>query len=215
LRTVAMQGFTMKILNEEFLEGPTDDFYIQGRESYWAENGEYFLYYCRAFDKWRIAVISGFGQIKEGNCFAFASDTHPGRDIRNDTVLRDWIEVENADWQRREYAGVDRLGSLQEQIDAAAQEQIDEECSEEGEDGVLGGKKKSNCPVMPVVREGVKKGKEAAKAFGKWVRRLVPALLAAPPEEEEEASEEALGGEARREPTKWEKDKGSTQQHEL
>jgi len=211
LRTVAMQGFKMEILNEEYLEGPTEDFIIQGRESYWAESGEYFLYYCQRFTKWRIAQISGFGQIKTGNCLAFASDTHPGRDIRNDTALRDWIEVVDGAWKRQEEAGVDRLGTLQEQIDAAAQEQSDEECSEEGEDGVLGGKKKSNCPVMPVVREGVKKGKEAAKAFGKWVRRLVPALLAAPSEEEEEVSDEALGEEARK-PTKWEKNKGSTQQ---
>merc|ERR1719444_117576 len=95
LRTVTLGGFEKADLNEEYLEGPTEAFKMQGRETYWQASGEYFLYYCRRFDKWRIAAISAFGRNMEGQCFAFVSDALKGRDISDPSLIKDWIEVED------------------------------------------------------------------------------------------------------------------------
>ncbi len=46
LRTVRLEGFETPELNEEYLEGPNQDFMIQGQESYWQASGDYFMYYC-------------------------------------------------------------------------------------------------------------------------------------------------------------------------
>merc|ERR1740129_1800639 len=60
LRTVTLGGFTKEALNDEYLEGPTEEFDMQGRETYWQAAGQYFMYYCDGFQKWRIAGISAF-----------------------------------------------------------------------------------------------------------------------------------------------------------
>ncbi|CAJ1364590.1 unnamed protein product, partial [Effrenium voratum] len=65
LRTITLDGFKHQMLNEEYLEGPTRDFQMQGRETYWQASGQYFMYYCQRFRKWRIAEISAFSQNME------------------------------------------------------------------------------------------------------------------------------------------------------
>merc|ERR1711879_220690 len=66
LHLVTLGGFKMPDLNEEYLEGPTEEFSMQGRETYWQESGQYFMYYCIRYAKWRIAALSAFGKNKEG-----------------------------------------------------------------------------------------------------------------------------------------------------
>lgn len=202
LLTVSFAGFTLPELNEDFLEGPGDRFLVQGQKTYWQASGEYFLYWCERFRKWRIAGISGFSKIKWGECLAYASDAYPNRDILNKSLIKTWLEVEKGAWQVRDEAGVSAFGRLSEfaakrEAELAAQkgeapkEGEEEEAAEdgscspgaEGEPGVDG--EKSTCPVMPVVRKGVAKVKEkvaeAREIAGKWVARLFPQLMA--PEE--------------------------------
>eukprot|EP00927_Polykrikos_kofoidii_P045284 TRINITY_DN3920_c1_g1_i3.p1 TRINITY_DN3920_c1_g1~~TRINITY_DN3920_c1_g1_i3.p1 ORF type:complete len:288 (-),score=45.24 TRINITY_DN3920_c1_g1_i3:136-963(-) len=209
LRTVTMGGFVKKSLNQEYLEGPTKEFRIQGRESYWQTSGEYFMYYCRRFKKWRIAEISAFDQIKGGECFAFVSDAHPDRDIRDPSLITSWIEVENKEWVHRENAGVVKLGNLGDQLSAIDDDDdVDNEDEEEEEDQLQttvmgstdgncsstgdadigstfgpGEKKTSSCPVMPTVRKATKTVRKAVSSVGRWVRRLFPRLLGAPEDE--------------------------------
>jgi len=198
LRTVKLGGFKMSSLNEEYLEGPGEAFHMQGRETYWQASGKYFMYYCQRYKKWRIAEISGFANNMEGQCFAFVSDAYPMRDIRNETLVKGFIEVESGEWKFRETAGVVEVGKLGDQM-ALEQETEDEVASEEAgecdnendtddgsEDSPFKEKKKkdSNCPVMPVVRKGKEKVVQAAKAAGKWVRRLFPKYLGSPDEED-------------------------------
>eukprot|EP00929_Paragymnodinium_shiwhaense_P122172 TRINITY_DN94796_c0_g1_i1.p1 TRINITY_DN94796_c0_g1~~TRINITY_DN94796_c0_g1_i1.p1 ORF type:complete len:327 (+),score=101.10 TRINITY_DN94796_c0_g1_i1:84-1064(+) len=184
LRTVTLGGFAKKDLNEEYLEGPNDEFIMQGHETYWQASGKYFMYYCQRFRKWRISALSGFGENMEGNCLAFVSDGIAGRDIRNESLIKGWIEVEDAAWVPRHEAGVVALGTLGDQMD---------EDVEEGDCPYMGngtnktdGEEvdKSKCPVMPTVRKVKKKVTGALKAAGKWMRRLFPDLLAAPDDED-------------------------------
>jgi len=182
LRTVTLGGFTTTPLNEEYLEGPTKDFDMQGRETYWQSSGEYFMFYCTRFRKWRIAALSAFGNNMQGNCFAFVSDGYPDRDIQNKSYIKGWIEVEDGEWKVREHAGVVEVGFLGDQMGL----EVDEACDEDTADGEapFGETKKSNCPVMPVVRKARDKVVQGAKAAGNWVRRLFPKVLGAPDEED-------------------------------
>jgi len=188
LRTVSFGGFTTEALNEEFLEGPGEEFEVQGKETYWQVSGKYFLFWCQRFKKWRIAGISAFGKNKNGNCYGFVSDGIADRDINDPSLIKGWIEVEHGKWEPRHNAGVISIGTMQDQFDALAAEAGNDnetgECSAEGGESGEGGEK-SNCPVMPTVRKVGAKLAEAAKMAGKWVQRLFPSLLPAPSEADE------------------------------
>jgi len=179
LRTVTLDGFEVNSLNEEYLEGPTPDFQVQGRETYWSSSGKYFLFYCRAFEKWRVADLSGFGQNKADKCLAFVSDTTAGREILNASLIKGFMEVEDDEWVFREDAGVAEVGKLGDQmeLEEATSAEADAHCSSpEG--------KRSDCPVMPAVRKAKAHVVEAARAASKWMRRLFPKKLGAPDEED-------------------------------
>jgi len=178
LFTVTLGGFKMKSINEEYLQGPTEEFSMQGRETYWQAAGKYFMYYCKRFDKWRIAEISAFSANTDGQCYAFVSDALPGRDIRNASLNKKWIEVDEGQWAIREDAGVVAVGKLGDQM--AAQEADDVDCTSDDD-----AEKTSTCPVMPAVRKGV-------KAAGKWLRRLFPTSLLGTPDDEDAIPEDAL-----------------------
>jgi len=197
LRFVTLGGFNKPELNEEFLEGPTAEFRIGGRETYWQASGQYLLYFCQRFQKWRVASIDAFSAIKNGECFAYASDASPSRDIRNVTFLKGWIEVESGAWQLRPKAGVVALGTLADQLTALEEANktsvngADDECvADDGEsqedgdvspnDGPFGKRKKPECPLKPAMRKAHAAVRVAAKAMGAWVRRLFPSLLPAP-----------------------------------
>lgn len=188
LWTVTLSGFKIETLNEEYLEGPTEEFKMQGKETYWQASGQYFMYWCERYRKWRIASIDAFGNNKNGNCFGYVSDAYPNRDIRDTSLIKGWIEVDNGEWVLREDAGVSRLGQLADQMEAAHIEPDDPTCQAEMEDDVAGDealpftekKRTSRCPMRRVAT----KVSEGLVAAGKWIRRLFPKLLGAPPEED-------------------------------
>ena len=186
LRTITLGGFKKSMLNEEYLEGPNSDFLMQGRETFWQASGQYFMYYCQRFRKWRIAEISAFSPNMQGQCFAYVSDAFPNRDILNQTMLKGFIEVEDGEWANREDAGVVAIGVLGDQMEGAEEAEgevsEDEACASESESKES--KEESKCPVMPVVRKARDKAVQVAKEAGKWARRLFPKYLGAPDEDD-------------------------------
>eukprot|EP00931_Biecheleriopsis_adriatica_P088602 TRINITY_DN62891_c0_g1_i1.p1 TRINITY_DN62891_c0_g1~~TRINITY_DN62891_c0_g1_i1.p1 ORF type:complete len:354 (-),score=109.92 TRINITY_DN62891_c0_g1_i1:27-1049(-) len=196
LVTIKLGGFKMDKINEEYLQGPNEEFKMQGRQTYWQASGQYFMYYCQRFRKWRIAEISAFSKNMDGQCFAFVSDAHPERDIENTSLIKGFIEVDGGEWKLKEEAGVTSIGTLGDQMglggDAEEEEEEVEagscEASSGGEQSSIAGEgeeeDKSNCPVMPKVRKVKKKIIEVTKAAGKWARRLFPNYLGAPDEED-------------------------------
>eukprot|EP00933_Yihiella_yeosuensis_P044207 TRINITY_DN39305_c0_g1_i1.p1 TRINITY_DN39305_c0_g1~~TRINITY_DN39305_c0_g1_i1.p1 ORF type:complete len:341 (+),score=53.95 TRINITY_DN39305_c0_g1_i1:42-1025(+) len=189
LRFVKLGGFKKESLNEEYLEGPTDDYQMQGQPTYWQESGEYFMYYCERFKKWRIAAISAFGKNMDGNCYAFVSDGYPYRDILDPKLIKGWIEVEDGQWQNRSNAGVVAIGTMGQELlaDSDSEEDTVADGSKKCEtptDSTESNEKKSNCPVMPVVRGVKKKVVEVSAALKRWVRRFTASYLSAPSEED-------------------------------
>eukprot|EP00930_Biecheleria_cincta_P047832 TRINITY_DN3322_c0_g1_i2.p1 TRINITY_DN3322_c0_g1~~TRINITY_DN3322_c0_g1_i2.p1 ORF type:complete len:354 (+),score=78.53 TRINITY_DN3322_c0_g1_i2:47-1063(+) len=181
LTTITLHGFKMADINEEYLEGPTKDFNVQGRETFWQASGQYFMYYCKRFSKWRIAQISAFSQIMDGQCFAFVSDAHPHRDILNQTYLKGFIEVDNGQWVMREDAGVGQIGKLGDQMEAEEDEAEVAGCDDDDD---AGDADTSKCPVMPAVRKVKKEVFKAAKSAGNWARRLTAKYLGTPEDED-------------------------------
>jgi len=179
LHTVKLGGFKMPEVNEEYLEGPTKQFVMQGRSTFWQASGQYFMYFCRRFMKWRIAEISAFSKNMDGQCFAFVSDASPNRDVLNSSHLRGFIEVENGEWKMREDAGVRSVGRLGDQMDIDEEEF--EEVEEEGScEAPSEEQPQSKCPVKRIARKVV----QVATDAGKWARRLFPKYLGSPDEED-------------------------------
>lgn len=168
LAMVEMTGFAIEPMNDEFLEGPTLDFHMQGEKTYWSANGEYFLYRCDRFKKWRIAGISGFLQNKMGECLAFVSDAYPNRDILDPELIKGWIEVEEGQWVVRDNAGVNKLGRLADSPVMKNRTETDDD-DEEYTDN-------STCPVMPTMRRFGRKAKKKAKEVATYIGRMFPAL---------------------------------------
>eukprot|EP00930_Biecheleria_cincta_P047831 TRINITY_DN3322_c0_g1_i1.p1 TRINITY_DN3322_c0_g1~~TRINITY_DN3322_c0_g1_i1.p1 ORF type:complete len:357 (+),score=78.46 TRINITY_DN3322_c0_g1_i1:47-1072(+) len=181
LTTISLSGFEKADINEEYLEGPTNDFIVQGRETFWQASGQYFMYYCKRFSKWRIAQISAFSQIMDGQCFAFVSDAQPHRDILNQTYLKGFFEVADGQWVVRENAGVAQIGKLGDQMDA---EEYEAEVAGCDDDDDAGDEDTSKCPVMPAVRKVKREVFKAAKSAGNWARRLTARYLGAPEDED-------------------------------
>jgi len=179
LTTITLSGFKMPDVNEEYLEGPTKKFQVQGRETYWQASGQYFMYYCQRYFKWRMAQISAFSQIMDGQCFAFVSDGQPMRDILNQTLLKGFIEVDDGQWVVREDAGVSHIGKLGDQMESEQDEEEAAGCEEDAD-----ADDNSKCPVMPAVRKVKKEVFKAAKSAGNWARRLTAKYLGAPEEED-------------------------------
>jgi len=185
LRTITLGGFTTADLNEEYLEGPNDEYVMQGQPTFWQASGAYFMYLCSQYSKWRIAAISAFSDNKNGKCFAFVSDAYQNRDILNASLIKGWIEVEEGQWAVREDAGTVAVGTLGDQMGMDDTEEEEEQSGDCAEDDPLNPKKdKSNCPVMPHVRKAKAKVVQVAKDVGKWAKRLMPTFLAAPDEED-------------------------------
>lgn len=194
-RIITLVGFTQDALNDAYLEGPTKEFVLMDNPTFWNANGEYFLYYCQRFAKWRISAVSGWADNAGGSCLAFASDTVKQRDIFGaKNWAKGWIEVEDGEWKQRPEAGVESMELLGEHLPGGSEDPDNENeaCDTAAGDG--DGKENSSCPVMPVVRKArdkaKKAGKKAARWAMRWVRRLFP-LLAPPESVEEEAEREA------------------------
>jgi len=112
LKTVTLSGFAREGLNRLYLEGPTPEFQLQGQKTYWTQSGEYYLFFCEKFKKWRVGGASSWVINVEGACSSFVSDIQASRDILNETLSIGWAEIVNTEWSRAEAAGVVALGTL-------------------------------------------------------------------------------------------------------
>uniref|UniRef100_A0A7S1F0E9 Uncharacterized protein n=1 Tax=Noctiluca scintillans TaxID=2966 RepID=A0A7S1F0E9_NOCSC len=208
LRTVTLTGFGNDYLNQEFLEGPSQDFLVQGRNTYWAGTGDFFLYWCDNFKKWRIAQVKGYKANRDGKCLAFASDSHRDRDILDPNFLKGWTEAEEGKWVEKPEAGVDGLGTLAEKMAIIAELEAAEartrgnesdECDpddpfcdeDEDEDSPkntvpFGGETKDGkCPLRPIAFMVKEKAKDVAKKAMNFMKTMLPMLLGPPVPEEE------------------------------
>lgn len=106
LRAITLGGFQNPDLRAEFMERLGSNYSIGGQATFWTASGTLFLYYCRSLEKWRVAGADAFEQVRQGTCFAYASDGFQRRDVWHKALIKDWIEVVDDAWVHNSDAGV-------------------------------------------------------------------------------------------------------------
>jgi len=110
LPALKLAGFQRRGLNQAFAEQAR--WRVNGRPTWWSEDGRYFIYYAREYDHWKVNALRasggdgpqsvGQGGRRSGRGFAHSGPV--GGDTAGDasTALRcaeGWFEVSNGEWQ--------------------------------------------------------------------------------------------------------------------
>merc|ERR1712048_157719 len=61
-----LKGFRMTMLNALFVEKPSDAHQIAGRETYWTEKGDLFLFYNAQMRTWAVEKARRYEQVIDG-----------------------------------------------------------------------------------------------------------------------------------------------------
>lgn len=92
VETIEFQGFAMKDLNARYHLRPEE--HIQGKSSYWAASGVYFIYWQQGMSRWAICDLKCLDSVRAGSCpgWAFREDSgHPAN-------ASGWKEARDGDW---------------------------------------------------------------------------------------------------------------------
>lgn len=92
LRAVKLGGFNNDFLNVLFVERPSPNFRVNGRETYWPASGQYFIYRSASTNTWGIAKAKRFQAIKESKSNGVAHSPE-GYEL--------WVEVNEAQSTRK------------------------------------------------------------------------------------------------------------------
>lgn len=117
LRGIKMHGFRCPELNVLFIESKDPSTKVNGRETYWTEAGDYFLYRSKATDTWGIAKARRFEAVINGNSNGVAHSPE-GCEIWESSSSRakraPWREwdCEARKWITRPSSGVESRGRV-------------------------------------------------------------------------------------------------------
>ncbi|CAK0910293.1 unnamed protein product, partial [Prorocentrum cordatum] len=105
LRSVTLAGFARPAVNGRYRERRQLEFGVGGRETYWTEDGEMFLYWCGKDSRWKGSAASHLQKIQGGSpaCHVGAP---VGADLLSPALLRGWHEWHEKAWVPRPCAGI-------------------------------------------------------------------------------------------------------------
>jgi len=129
LRGLKMQGFQTAQLNVLFIESKEESWKVNGRETYWSEAKDYFLYYSKATDTWGLGKGKRFQAIIDGasNGVAHSPEKYEiwdtGRDSAHGSRKRaasrgNWREWDTkaGKWVSRPNSGVANRGKVRPKV---------------------------------------------------------------------------------------------------
>lgn len=125
LRGIKMHGFSTPQLNVLFIEGREASTKVNGRETYWTEANDYFLYYSKATDTWGLAKARRFQAVIDGTSNGVAHSPE-GYEIWEDAngrkratrTLGNWREWDNkaGKWMPRANSGIEHRGKVRPKV---------------------------------------------------------------------------------------------------
>jgi len=118
LRGIKMAGFKLAELNVLFVENTDPDMMVNGRETYWSEEKDYFLYRSEATSTWGAAKARRLQAVRDGTSNGVAHSPE-GFEIWDQTAViahskRGWREwyADTKVWENRPGSGVERRGKV-------------------------------------------------------------------------------------------------------
>jgi len=138
LRGIKMHGFRTPQLNVLFIENRDASTKVNGRETYWTEAGDYFLYFSKATDTWGLAKSRRFQAVIDGTSNGVAHspekyeiwDSPSGRKQAARTLgnWREW-DAKVSKWVPRLNSGIENRGRVRPKVapplEKAVQTEVD------------------------------------------------------------------------------------------
>jgi len=111
LRAVVLGGFSCRALNTLFVERPSKQYRLNGRESYWSEKADYFIFYNAAMRTWAVEKAKRLSHVQCGQSNGVAHGPD-GYDIWCKSLREGWYEYDKEAfaWTHHGSAGVTRRG---------------------------------------------------------------------------------------------------------
>jgi len=109
-RMVTLDGFTAACLNVRFSERRGAECVINGHETFWSVDGEYFLFWCKKECRWKLASSNDLERNRTGGSAAVAA-APACEDLLRPTLLKGWHEWQGKAWVKKAAAGVAQLGA--------------------------------------------------------------------------------------------------------
>lgn len=118
LRGIKMAGFQLAELNVLFVEDTDPDKMVNGRETYWSEDNNYFLYRSQATSTWGAAKARRLQAVRDGTSNGVAHSPEGFEIWDTQAVIahskRGWREwdADQSKWVNRAGSGVERRGKV-------------------------------------------------------------------------------------------------------
>lgn len=109
-RVVTLDGFTAACLNVRFSERRNLEHIINGHETFWSVDGEYFLFWCKKESRWKLAKSDDLERNRTGGSAAVAA-APACEDLLKPTLLKGWHEWDGKAWVKLAASGVAQLGA--------------------------------------------------------------------------------------------------------
>lgn len=111
-RAIVLAGFNSTAINVQYMERREPKFMVNGHETFWSVDCEYFLFWCKKELRWKISLANDLDYNRKGGSKAFAA-APAGEDIlQQQPFLTGWHEFDGTSWVKLKAAGVAKLGAF-------------------------------------------------------------------------------------------------------
>jgi len=87
-------------------------FIVNGHETFWSVDCEFFLFWCKKELRWKISLANDLDYNRKGGSKAFAAAPASEDILRQHPLLTGWHEFDGTSWVKLKAAGVTKLGAF-------------------------------------------------------------------------------------------------------
>mmetsp|Transcript_5120 Transcript_5120/g.11375 ORF Transcript_5120/g.11375 Transcript_5120/m.11375 type:complete len:525 (-) Transcript_5120:81-1655(-) len=110
-QALTLGGFAHPGLNGRFVERRQAESLVNGRPTYWSENGQCFLYWCAKESRWKGSRMADMPEVQGGRSLGFAGAPF-GADILSKELRSNWLEWDGTKWIIQPKAGIVTAGPV-------------------------------------------------------------------------------------------------------
>eukprot|EP00929_Paragymnodinium_shiwhaense_P083678 TRINITY_DN4467_c0_g1_i1.p1 TRINITY_DN4467_c0_g1~~TRINITY_DN4467_c0_g1_i1.p1 ORF type:complete len:638 (+),score=128.32 TRINITY_DN4467_c0_g1_i1:102-2015(+) len=116
LRVVTLKGFEYPGLNTQFIERKDPNAKVNGHETYWAADNEWFLFWCNKEERWKGAPAGKLPRVVDGQSSGIigAPCGPESENLNCPAVMTGWHEWDGMTWKMRPTAGIRRIDRISE-----------------------------------------------------------------------------------------------------
>jgi len=109
LQTLTLTSFSESGMNVKYTERRHSGSIINGRETYWSSDEQFFIYWCKQEHRWKGCCASHLDKINAGGTFGNISSPQ-GEEITLPSLYKGWHEWDGTEWTLRPSMGIANVG---------------------------------------------------------------------------------------------------------